>query len=64
MKLYESRHCERSEAISRKVVLTMRLPRQHLKTLVFKCFLAMTANGKFRGDTSGSKPLIAALITY
>ncbi len=35
----------------------MRLPRQHLKTLVFKCFLAMTGNSKFRGDPSGAGPI-------
>ena len=29
--------------------VVMRLPRQHLKTTVFKCFLAMTGCDKFRG---------------
>ena len=36
-------------AISRCNNLNSRLPRQHLKTHVFKCFLAMTALFKFRG---------------
>ena len=39
-------------AISRISDLNLRLPRQHLKTPVFKCFLAMTGNSKIRVDTS------------
>ena len=42
-------------AISRISDINLRLPRQHLKTPVFKCFLAMTGNSKFRGDTSASE---------
>jgi len=39
-------------AISRISDINLRLPRQYLKTPVFKCFLAMTGNSKIRGDPS------------
>ena len=39
-------------AISRISDINLRLPRQHLKTPVFKCFLAMTGNSKIRGHPS------------
>ena len=44
-------------AISRISDINLRLPRQHLKTPVFKCFLAMTGNSKICRGPSGSDPL-------
>ena len=49
------RHCEKIKCTKQShnaEIVAMRLPRQPLKTTVFKGFLAMTGCIKFRGDTS------------